>query len=92
MKNNFLTYTTDNNGIATITINQTEQPTNLFSFEFIKTYLETAEQAIANEKVKGIIITSGRPIFMAGADLRMLLQPIDDPETFFKSIMEMSGH
>ncbi len=89
MKNNSLTYTTTKNGIATITINQTEQPTNLFSFEFIKTYLETAEQAVADEKVKGIIITSGRPIFMAGADLRMLLQPIDDSEAFFKSIMEM---
>ena len=68
----------DTDGIGTLVIDQKENSANLFSEEFIKRYIEVAHQAIADEKVKGVIVTSGRPIFMAGADLKSLVEEIPD--------------
>lgn len=72
--NNLLNYKVGDDGIAIITIDQKNNPANLFSFDFIKAYHEVAQQAIADENVKGVIITSGQRMFMAGADLRELGQ------------------
>jgi 3-hydroxyacyl-CoA dehydrogenase/enoyl-CoA hydratase/3-hydroxybutyryl-CoA epimerase len=87
MKNEYLSYTIDAAGIATININQINEPANLFSLGFVQNYCQVAQEAIADEKVKGVIVTSERPIFMAGGDLRMLGQPIEDAQAFFEGIM-----
>ena len=89
IQDKLLSFSVDADGIGTLVIDQKENPTNLFSEEFIKKYVETARLAIADDAVKGVIVTSGKPIFMAGADLRALLEDIPDQKSFTASIMEM---
>jgi 3-hydroxyacyl-CoA dehydrogenase/enoyl-CoA hydratase/3-hydroxybutyryl-CoA epimerase len=87
MTTDYLSYTVAE-GIATITINQVNEPANLFSLDFINAYQEVAQQAIADEAVKGVIVTSSRRMFMAGGDLRMLAKPVTDPKAFFEAIQQ----
>lgn len=89
IKNDHLEYSVDSDGIVTININQINEPANLFSFDFIQNYCEVAQKAIADPSVKGVIVTSNRPIFMAGGDLRFLGKPIDDAKAFLGGIMQM---
>ena len=89
MKNHLLSYIVGEDGIAIITIDQVNNPTNLFSTEFINTYLETAHAALKDDQVKGVIVTSGQKFFMAGADLHELKRPIDDSAQQFKLMMDM---
>ena len=84
-----LKYEIDGDGIVTLTIDQVNESANLFSFEFVKHFAEVSLNAIADENVKGVIVTSGQRMFMAGGDLKMLGKPIDDPAAFFNGIMEM---
>ncbi|MEM6344098.1 MAG: 3-hydroxyacyl-CoA dehydrogenase NAD-binding domain-containing protein [Bacteroidota bacterium] len=89
IKNDYLHYSVDAEGFATIDINQVNEPANLFSFDFVTTYLEIAQKAIQDETVKGVIVTSSRSMFMAGGDLRMLGAPIEDAQAFFEGIINM---
>jgi 3-hydroxyacyl-CoA dehydrogenase/enoyl-CoA hydratase/3-hydroxybutyryl-CoA epimerase len=88
-QNKLLSFSVDSDGIGTLVINQTEESTNLFSEAFIIQYIEVAQQAIADENVKGVIVTSGKPIFMAGADLRALLEDITDKKAFTDSVINL---
>ena len=85
--NHLLSYKKDTDGIAIITIDQKNNPTNLFSTEFIRAYLEVAHQAIQDESVKGVIVTSGQKMFMAGGDLRELAA-VNSPEEFFNGLIQ----
>ena len=89
IKNNYFEYSVDGDGIATLNINQINEPANLFSFDFIQNYCEVAQQAIAVPSVKGVIVTSSRPIFMAGGDLRFLGKPMTDVKAFFDGLIQM---
>ncbi|MDB2673254.1 3-hydroxyacyl-CoA dehydrogenase NAD-binding domain-containing protein [Flavobacteriaceae bacterium] len=89
IQNKLLSFSLDSDGIGTLVINQTEESTNLFSEAFIIQYIEVAQQAIADENVKGVIVTSGKPIFMAGADLRALLEDITDKKAFTDSVINL---
>ncbi len=86
-KNDFLEYNIED-GIAIITVNQVNNPTNLYTHDFIKAYTDAGQMALADDSVKGIIVTSSRPMFMAGGDLRLLFQA-DDPKVFFDVMMEV---
>ena len=89
IQDKLLSFSVDADGIGTLVIDQVENSANLFSEDFIKKYVETARRAIADDSVKGVIVTSGKPIFMAGADLHALLAGIPDSQSFTASIMEM---
>lgn len=89
IQNKLLSFSVDSDGIGTLVINQTEESTNLFSEAFIIQYIEVAQQAIADDTVKGVIVTSGKPIFMAGADLRALLEDITDKKAFTDSVINL---
>jgi 3-hydroxyacyl-CoA dehydrogenase/enoyl-CoA hydratase/3-hydroxybutyryl-CoA epimerase len=89
LSNKFFTYEVDSDGIAVITIDQKDNPTNLFSYGFIEEYLSTAHKAIADDKIKGVILTSGRRMFMAGADLRELEKQSGSAEDQVESMMKM---
>ena len=89
IQDKLLSFSVDADGIGTLVIDQKENSTNLFSEEFIKKHVETARLAIADDSVKGVIVTSGKPIFMAGADLRALLEDIPDQKAFTSSVMEL---
>ncbi len=87
IKNDYLEYNIDADGIATLTINQINEPANLYSFGFVKAYVDVAEKAIADSHVKGVIVTSARRMFMAGGDLRALSNPNMDAKEFLDGIL-----
>lgn len=85
-KNDYLSYEVGEDGIAIITIDQAGQPANLFNMEFVAAYSKSAQEAIADENVKGVIVTSGQRMFMAGGDLRLLEKPVTDFKAFYDVI------
>ena len=68
-----INYTIDTDGIATITWDMPGRTMNVLNEGSIKAYVGALDKALADEKVKGIIVTSGKDSFIAGADLEMLL-------------------
>jgi 3-hydroxyacyl-CoA dehydrogenase/enoyl-CoA hydratase/3-hydroxybutyryl-CoA epimerase len=82
----------DQDGIGLITINMVDHPTNLFSPDFMQSYFQVTKEAIADTNVKGVIVTSSRNMFMAGADLKILEKPIEDKDAFYNQAVEMHRH
>jgi 3-hydroxyacyl-CoA dehydrogenase/enoyl-CoA hydratase/3-hydroxybutyryl-CoA epimerase len=65
--------TVDADGIATITWDMPGRTMNVLNEGSLSAYTETLEKVLKDDKVKGIILTSGKDTFIAGADLEMLL-------------------
>ncbi len=86
---NILTVETGSDGIAIITIDNKNESTNLFSFDFISSYIEAANELVNNPAVKGVIVQSAKSMFMAGADLKQLEKPITDKEEFLNNSLQM---
>ena len=89
IKNDLFEFEVGADGIGILSINQVNNPTNLFSTEFITSYIELANNVVADKDVKGMILTSGRSMFMPGADLRELQTMGDDPQKTFDGTMQM---
>ena len=89
IKNDLFEFEVGTDGIGILSINQVNNPTNLFSTEFITAYIELANQVVADKEIKGMILTSGRSMFMPGADLRELQTMGDDPQKTFDGTMQM---
>jgi 3-hydroxyacyl-CoA dehydrogenase/enoyl-CoA hydratase/3-hydroxybutyryl-CoA epimerase len=68
-----INYNVDTDGIATITWDMPGRTMNVLNEGSLTAYTETLEKALKDDKVKGIILTSGKDTFIAGADLEMLL-------------------
>jgi 3-hydroxyacyl-CoA dehydrogenase / enoyl-CoA hydratase / 3-hydroxybutyryl-CoA epimerase len=64
-------------GFATLTLDNADESMNLVSDAFIAEMMEVTAQITADESIKGVILTSGKPAFMAGADLKLLVQGYD---------------
>ncbi|MBC7890584.1 MAG: enoyl-CoA hydratase/isomerase family protein [Sphingobacteriaceae bacterium] len=62
------------NHVALLSWNVTNQPMNVLNDESIAAFDEALRNAYADPEVTGIIITSERPEFVAGADLKMILR------------------
>ncbi|WP_375443648.1 3-hydroxyacyl-CoA dehydrogenase NAD-binding domain-containing protein [uncultured Fibrella sp.] len=73
-----INYTVEQN-VAVIRWNMTSSPMNVLNDESIPQFEEALNKAYADESVKGIIITSDKPEFVAGADLKMILRNNDQP-------------
>jgi len=89
VKNDILSFEVGQDGIGIITINMEKHPANLLSMDFLEAYFEVALPAANDPNVKGVIVISGRRMFMAGGDLRFLGKPLEDPEGFFKGSLVM---
>ena len=63
---------TDADGIVTLTWDMPGRSMNVLSEDSISEYVAAAEKAIADPAVKGVVVTSAKPAFIAGADLSML--------------------
>ena len=61
-------------GFATLTLDNADESMNLVSDAFIADMIEATAQIAADDGIKGVILTSGKPAFMAGADLKLLVQ------------------
>jgi len=68
-----LDFTIDD-GIAVITIDVPGQSMNVITETFMAEFEEAVDRVISDEAIAGAVITSAKPDFLAGADLRMLGQ------------------
>jgi len=85
---NIISYEMDGD-VAVVTMDNKSESTNLFSFDFISSFVELANDLINNDAVKGVIIQSAKSMFMAGADLKQLEKPITDKEEFLNNSLQM---
>jgi len=67
-----INYTISNN-IAILSWNMTSLPMNVLNDESVPAFGAALEKAYSDADVRGIIITSDKPEFVAGADLKMIL-------------------
>ncbi|MGE0330261.1 MAG: 3-hydroxyacyl-CoA dehydrogenase NAD-binding domain-containing protein [Ramlibacter sp.] len=65
-------YTTDADGIVTLTINVADRPMNVLNHASIAAFDAAVKKAIADPAAKGVIVTSSRPEFVAGGDLDLI--------------------
>lgn len=63
-------------GIATITIDDPDAQVNTVSSPWIEDMIAAFEAIAADDAVKGVVITSTKPGFMAGADLKHMLDEV----------------
>ena len=70
-------YNVDADGIATITWNMADRSMNVLNEGSIAAFAEKLTAAIKDAAVKGVIITSAKADFIAGADLSMLQKQTD---------------
>ncbi|MGE6743578.1 3-hydroxyacyl-CoA dehydrogenase NAD-binding domain-containing protein [Allorhizobium pseudoryzae] len=59
-------------GIAVLTLDNADESMNLVSPAFIEEFSAAVEKIATDDAIKGAIVTSGKPAFMAGADLKFL--------------------
>ena len=62
----------DADGIVTLTWDMPGRSMNVLSEDSINEYVAAADAAIADASVKGVVVTSAKSAFVAGADLSML--------------------
>jgi len=68
-----INYNVDGDGIATITWDMPGRTMNVLNEASLTAYTGALEDALKDAKVKGIILTSAKADYIAGADLEMLL-------------------
>jgi 3-hydroxyacyl-CoA dehydrogenase/enoyl-CoA hydratase/3-hydroxybutyryl-CoA epimerase len=73
--------------IAVITWNMTTSPMNVLNDASIPEFEVALQKAYDDHEVKGIIVTSAKPEFIAGADLKMILRNQDQAP---KEMLEVS--
>lgn len=89
------TYDVDKDGVATITWDVPGKSMNVLSREAFALVEQFVDQALADDTVKGIIVTSGKDTFAGGMDLNVLgairSESGDDPApAMFEFVM--NGH
>ena len=87
---------TDADGVAIITWDVPEKSMNVLSLEGVAELDGLIDAALADETVKGIVITSGKPDFAGGMDLNVIAKMKemagDNPaQGLFDGIMQMHG-
>jgi 3-hydroxyacyl-CoA dehydrogenase / enoyl-CoA hydratase / 3-hydroxybutyryl-CoA epimerase len=70
-------FAVDGDGIAVIAWNMTERPMNVLNADSVAAFATHVEAAIADAAVTGVIITSRKRDFLAGADLTTLGHDVD---------------
>ncbi|MCK8491425.1 3-hydroxyacyl-CoA dehydrogenase NAD-binding domain-containing protein [Spirosoma sp. RP8] len=85
-----INYSVDQN-VALISWAMTSAPMNVLNDESIPQFEAALQRAFSDESVKGIIITSAKPEFVAGADLKMILRNNDkEPAEMLKVSSELN--
>ncbi len=75
--NNTIQYVVDQDGIALLTIDLPGMPMNVLTPELMEDLSVLTQRAAADEAVKGIVITSGKKAFIAGADIKDMVTAYD---------------
>ena len=69
-----INYKVDADGIALLTIDVTGRPMNVMTEDFLQDLTAVVEQFASDESARAAVITSGKDSFMAGADLKGLVE------------------
>lgn len=75
--NNTIQYAVDQDGIALLTIDLPGMPMNVLTPELMEDLASLTEKAAADDAVKGIVLTSGKKAFIAGADIKDMVSAYD---------------
>ncbi|MES2302901.1 MAG: enoyl-CoA hydratase-related protein, partial [Pseudomonadota bacterium] len=65
---------TNADGFAILTLDAAGQTMNVVNDAFLADMEEVTAKIAGDDSIKGVILTSGKPAFMAGADLTQLVQ------------------
>ncbi|CAH1663656.1 MULTISPECIES: 3-hydroxyacyl-CoA dehydrogenase NAD-binding domain-containing protein [unclassified Chelatococcus] len=84
--------TVDNDGVALLTLDHATESTNLVSPEWVAEMNEAIEKIASDDRVRGAVITSVKPMFMAGADLKILTKGFTKAEALEFSLMPTQMH
>ena len=77
-------------GVAVITWDVKAKSMNVMSTEAFQLLSDLVDEALANEAVKGIVITSGKKDFAAGMDLNVLAKMREGgAQSIFDGVMKM---
>ncbi|MGB0661054.1 MAG: 3-hydroxyacyl-CoA dehydrogenase NAD-binding domain-containing protein [Mangrovicoccus sp.] len=90
------TYELGADGVAVITWDVPGKSMNVMSFEGLALFEELIDQALGDDAVKGVVITSGKDSFAGGMDLNVIAQMKaeagDDPARgLFEGVMRLHG-
>jgi len=77
------TYEKDSDGIVLLTIDMPGYSANVLNNDFFTAYIETLEKLESDESATGVILISGKKLWIAGADIDSAFQS-DDPNFFFE--------
>ncbi|MBL4907370.1 MAG: enoyl-CoA hydratase/isomerase family protein [Sneathiella sp.] len=83
-----INYSIDKDGVATISWDMPGRSMNVLNNDSIPAFADAVKKAVEDESVKGVIITSAKPDFIAGADLEML-QGWSSAQEMFDNGMEL---
>jgi 3-hydroxyacyl-CoA dehydrogenase/enoyl-CoA hydratase/3-hydroxybutyryl-CoA epimerase len=75
-------FTLDQQGIATLSWNMPGRSQNVLNGESCEALFAAIERAVGDDAVKGILMTSAKPDFIAGGDLEWLLSASNAAELF----------
>jgi 3-hydroxyacyl-CoA dehydrogenase/enoyl-CoA hydratase/3-hydroxybutyryl-CoA epimerase len=79
-------YAVDGDGVATIAWDMPGRSMNVLADDSLAAFGEAVERALGDAAVKGVVVTSAKRDFIAGADLAML-DRWTDAETTFAAVM-----
>jgi 3-hydroxyacyl-CoA dehydrogenase/enoyl-CoA hydratase/3-hydroxybutyryl-CoA epimerase len=74
-------YQVDTDGIALLTIDIPGLPMNVLSNDLMEELAGNVQRAVDDESVKGMVITSGKKAFIAGADIKDMVNAFDSGMT-----------
>jgi len=74
---NTIQYTVDQDGIALLTIDLPGMPMNVLTPELMEDLAALTERAASDDAVKGMVITSAKKTFIAGADIKDMVTAYD---------------
>ncbi|MCW9035803.1 MAG: 3-hydroxyacyl-CoA dehydrogenase NAD-binding domain-containing protein [Rhodospirillales bacterium] len=84
---NIFTWTVDNDGIANLVWDDPDRPVNVINTDSTNALIEAVNTLAADDAVKGIVFSSPKRDFVAGADLQAFLKMGEDAV----SIMAFAG-
>ena len=70
-------YKVDTDGVAIVTIDVKDKPMNVMTPDFLADIAAVADRLAGDDTAKGAVITSGKNSFMAGADLKGIVDGFD---------------
>lgn len=77
-----INYEQDEQGIVTLTMDMNGRSANVLNEQFFAALEETLHKLASDGSVKGVILTSGKKLFMAGADIDTMFAS-NDPQVHF---------